>query len=111
MKKGDVINTEKLGERTWNITELFDAIKNSMKVWSWGAHTWVMKEDMWLRFKAEGHHHKGHVYIILAWNDTFTIIYTTLKGKIVDINTEIYIDMLIDTIDKRIEYINDYKGG
>jgi hypothetical protein len=56
-----------------------------------------------------GHHHSGHVYITLAWNDTFTIYYTTSRGKIVDKREEVYIDELVQVIDERVEKIDAYK--
>lgn len=98
-----------LGEREFDTKALLNTIRKSVKVWSWGAHAWTAHKSKWLRFKSNGHHHKGHVYISLAFNDTFTIHYTTTKGTILDIDTsDIYIDMLIDTIDNKIERIDSY---
>lgn len=103
MKVGDIINPSEVGQRSFDPVDLFNNIKNLTIVWCWGAQAWTHHKDKFLRFKSNGYLHKGHVYIILGWDDTFTIIYTTLKGKILDIQEGIYIDMLIDTIDKKIE--------
>lgn len=77
--------------------------KPSVVIMSWGAEKWTANANKWLRFKSNGYKHKGHVYIILAWNDTFTVVYTTLKGKVKFIDEEVYIDMLVESIDNRIE--------
>lgn len=108
----DIVNLKELGEREWDVKELFNSLRNNTIVWSWGAERWSTdaKEGLgkWLRFKSNGHHHKGHVYITLAWNDTFRIYYTTLEGKIKSIEEDIYIDSLINTIDAKIEYVEFY---
>jgi hypothetical protein len=103
MKIGEILNPSKVGERGFDPKELFNSIRNHRIVWCWGAHAWTAHEDKFLRFKSEGYLHKGHVYITLGWDDTFTIIYTTLKGRVLDIQEGIYIDMLIDSIDRKIE--------
>ena len=55
-----------------------------------------------------GHHHKGHVYIVLAGDDTFTLYLTTSKGTIKKIVEMVYIDELIDRIDVEVERIKEY---
>jgi hypothetical protein len=111
MEIGDLINEEKVGQRSFEPKELFQALQCNATVtlMSWGAHDWSACEDQWLRFKVNGFFHKGLVYIALGWNDTFTIYYTTPTGKIVDIRTEVYIDELVQVLDKRIEFIDEYK--
>ena len=103
MNKGDILNPAEVGERSFDPKELFNNIRNLQTVWCWGAHAWTHHKDKFLRFKSEGFLFKGHVYITLGWDDTFTIIYTTIRGKVEDIQTGIYIDMLIDTIDRKVE--------
>lgn len=111
MNIGENIDLNKVGQRGFDPVEIANVLrrKATVKVWSWGAHAWMVNKDLWLRFMVSGHHHKGHVYIVLAWNDTFTIYYTNRLGKIVDKQQEIYIDMLVDTLDERIEKIPAYK--
>jgi len=108
---GSKLDLFKIGERGFNCDELFTSLSNSKntKVWSWGAHAWVTHEDKWLRFKSNGHHHKGHVYITLGFDDTFTIYYTNTRAKVIDMVTGVYVGSLIDTIDNRIERIANYK--
>ena len=103
MKVGDKIKPLEVGERSFDPKELFNSIRNLQTVWCWGGQAWTAHKDKFLRFKSNGHLHKGHVYIILGWDDTFKVILTTVKGKILSIDENIYVDMLIDVIDKRIE--------
>lgn len=111
MEHGDKIIEEKVGQRSFDPKELAEALmKNApITVMSWGANSWTVNGEQWLRFKVQGFFHKGLVYIALGWNDTFTIYYTTPTGTIVDIKREVYVDELIQILDKRIEYIDDYK--
>jgi hypothetical protein len=111
MEIEDKIIEEKIGQRSFEPKELFQALQCNATVTllSWGSHEWSACGDQWLRFKVSGHHHKGLVYIALQWNDTFVIYYTTPTGKIVDIRREVYIDELVEVLDKRIEFIDAYK--
>jgi hypothetical protein len=103
IKIGDVVNPLEIGQRSFDPKELFNALRKNRIVWCWGAQAWTIHKDKFLRFKSNGYLHKGHVYITLGWNDTFTIIYTSLKGKVIDIQEDIYIDMLVEAIDRKIE--------
>lgn len=100
---GDIVNPLEVGKRSFDPKELYNAIRNLQTVWCWGAQAWTTHEDKFLRFKSNGFLHKGHVYIILGWDDTFTVILTSLKGKVISIDEGIYVDMLIKTIDSRVE--------
>jgi len=103
IKVGDVINPAEVGQRGFDPKELFNAIRNLRTVWCWGAQAWTIHKDMFLRFKSNGYLHKGRVYITLGWDDTFTIIYTTVRGKVVDIQEGIYVDVLVEAIDRKVE--------
>ena len=103
------IDIDTLGERQFDVNELYNAIRRLQKVRSWGAQAWKAKKNAWLRFKSNGYHHKGHVYIHLGWNDTFTVTLTSTKGTIIETITDVYLDVLIDVIDKKIEYIDSYE--
>ena len=112
MEKGTKIELSKLGERDFDTQALIEQMRRGafVTVSSWGSHAWRFDpEQMWFRFKVNGHHHKGHVYISLAFNDTFTIHYTTVGGIIKDIQKDVYIDELIESIDKKVEWIEEYK--
>lgn len=104
------IDIDKLTQRTFDPSELVNALRGNMTVWSWGAHAWTKNEEnTMLRFTVNGHHHKGHVYITLAWNDTFTVTLTSNRGNVKHSMENVYIDMLIDVIDDKVEYIEGMK--
>lgn len=103
MKVGDILDLSQVGERSFDPIELYKNLARLRTVWCWGAHAWTHHKDKFLRFKSNGFLHKGHVYIILGWNDTFTVILTTVKGKVLSIDTDVYVDVLVETIDKRVE--------
>ena len=105
---GTKIEPFKIGCREFDQLELISAIRQTIKCMSWGGHAWRTIENKALRFAVNGHHHKGHVYISLAGNDTFTVYFTSRKGTIKEIKEDIYIDMLINCIDKFVEYIPQY---
>ena len=113
MEIGEKVDFEKIGQRPFDTREVAVNLRRHafVTVMSWGARAWKVYKDMFLRFMVSGHHHKGHVYIILGWDDTFTLYYTTSKGKIVDKREGVYVDELIDVIDKRVEYIEQYQNN
>jgi hypothetical protein len=77
---------------------------------SWGFRNGTeAAKDQAYRFRVSGHHHKGFVYIVLAANDTFTVFLTSLQNKVKKRLDNIYIDMLIETLDVEIERIDIYK--
>lgn len=82
-----------------------------MKVWSWGINNFVNVYNKALRFTVQGHHHKGHVYIFVNGLDLFDIYLTSSQGNIKDTIESIYLEDLIEILDKRIEYIADYKNN
>jgi len=61
-----------------------------------------------LLMKVNGHHHNGYVLIVLDYSDTFDLYYISNSGQVIDEKHMIYIDMLFDTIDERIEKIPEY---
>lgn len=79
------------------------------KFWSWGAHAFTNIHNQALRFKSEGHHHKGHVYISVNGLDLYDVHIVTLKGVIIKEINDLYFDQLFDAIDKEIEWIPAYK--
>lgn len=111
MNIGEIIDNEKVGQRSFDPKELANAMRKGafLTLSSWGTREWTVYKDQLLRFRVSGHHHKGLVYIVLAWDDTFTLYYTTLSGKIKDKRKSVYIDELVQVLDKRIEYIEAYK--
>ena len=112
MKVGEKINHEsfvKTHRQFDDMQGLVNAIRNLAVVWSWGAHAWTKMNEYCLRFKVQGHHHKGHVYIVVNGGDTFDIYLTTSNRKITKILTDIYLDSLIDVIDREVERVPEYE--
>jgi len=103
MKVGEILDPREVGERGFDPEELFNNLKRLHTVWCWGPQAWTVHKDKFLRFKSNGFLHRGHVYVILGWNDTFKVILTTLKGKVISIDEEVYVDVLVQTIDRRVE--------
>jgi len=85
-----------------------NTICRTMKVMTWGAHAWTKMNEYTLRFMVQGHHHKGHVYIVVNGSDLFDAYLTTSKGTIKSIEKDIHIEDFIDRLDKKIEYIDAY---
>ena len=100
---GEKIDKLEVGQRGFDVNELFRNIRVLQTVWCWGAHKWTAHKDQWLKFNVQGHLFKGHVYITLGWDDTFTIYFTTSHGTIKEIKEMIFVDMLIETIDRVVE--------
>lgn len=101
---------KELTQRDFNVQETYQLLKASGSImWSWGVSKLVNYEDEGLLLKVNGHHHKGWVFIVLAWNDTYTIHYLNNRYKVLETQTDIYFDVLVSTIDDRIERIYDYK--
>lgn len=80
------------------------------KFWSWGAHAFTRIGKKALRFKSEGRHHKGHVYISVNGLDLYDVHIVSLQGEIKKEINGLYFDQLFEAIDKEIEYIPAYGG-
>jgi len=90
------------------MSEFVNIISKNHKIWSWGTHAWTKMSKFCLRFKVTGHHHKGHVYIVVNVSDLFDVYFTTTHGKIKKIENDIYIEDFIDRLDIVIEKIDAY---
>jgi hypothetical protein len=100
---GSKVDIKEIGKREFDTKELFSHMRNLNTVFCWGSHNWAFYQNKWLRFNVQGYLFKGHVYITLNWDDTFTIYFTTSHGTIKGIKENIYVDTLIDTIDSFVE--------
>lgn len=109
-QKIDHASFTKTHREFYSMQELVNTIQRLAAVWSWGAHAWTKMNSHCLRFMVQGHHHKGHVYIVVNGDDLFDIYLTTSRGTIKHIMTDIYVDMLIETIDEKVERIPAYKN-
>ena len=81
---------------------------NLMIVFSWGFHRPIAIKNG-LRFNVNGFKHKGWVEVVYdeSW-DLFTI--RLIKGgKLVREIEQVYVDMLIDTIDTAVERTANYE--
>lgn len=107
---GQVIDIDSAVCREFDISEIHNYIaSNVLKCMSWAFRSAkIMKKNLAYRFTVSGRHHTGHVYIVLNFMDTFDIYYTSNRGTIKKISNDVYIDQLIDILDKEIEYISDY---
>lgn len=87
---------------------LVNQLRRLQTVWSWGAHAWTRMNDCCLRFTVSGHHHRGHVYLVVNGSDLFDIYLTSNRGTIRHTITDIDVDCLVDVIDEAVERIPAY---
>ena len=79
-----------------------------MVVWSWGFNS-PMAIPNGLRFKVQGFKFRGVVEV--AYNggkDLFEVSFIK-RGKVVEVITDVYFDVLVDVIDGKVEKTADYK--
>lgn len=114
---GDVIDfSSPIGCMDMHIDTLWAQIVagNIPHVWSWGVRNKIVdKKDKYgcckiFRMRVSGHHHKGLVYIVLNWMDTYDLYFTTLDGKIKQKRENVYCDELHNILDEKIEKIDKY---
>jgi hypothetical protein len=77
-------------------------------VWSWGAHAWKLIDGKVLRFTVNGHHHKGHVYIMVNGSDLFDVFLTSSQGNIKKVINDVYLEDVTEVIDIAVEKIDKY---
>ena len=108
MAKLDLIELAKT-VRTQNCNETLQVVShNRIVFYSWGATAFKNYQNKILRFKVNGHHHKGHVYIVVNGSDLYDVYLTTTRGNIVKEMKDIYFDELQTRIDNEIERIEQY---
>ena len=100
---------KKLLQRESDYKETMKVLKlNPSIFFSWGTSKMYNVDSNGLILKVNGHHWKHYVLITLGWDDVYIVsllnsdfsVHKTIKG--------VYVDMLTETIDKEIEYIEDY---
>lgn len=116
--KGEKINYEEIVKscRDMNPNEVIQLLRADFwRFATWGATAFTVdnkRRTRMLRFKVNGHHHKGHVYIFVNGMDLFDVYLTTLQGTIKEVSDSshggLYFDMLFDWIDERVEKVDDY---
>lgn len=96
-------------ERPFSMNETLDVLRHNITIfWSWGVSKMHNFENKALVLKVSGHHHKGFVFITLAWDDTYSVYIVSNKGEIVNEYKDVYFDALTEIIDNRIERIEAY---
>ena len=117
-KVGEIINVSEITKSCRNLdpNELISLLKSQInKFWSWGPNKFTIDSKSncrMFRMKVQGHHHKGLVYIFVNGLDLFDVYFTTASSnKIKAIKEGLYFDMLVDAIDKYVEYIPQYENN
>jgi hypothetical protein len=94
------------------VQQLANAIRRTLKAITWGARGWtvltIANKPMGLKFRVSGNHHKGYVVLTVNGLDLFDIYLLNMKGEIKEKIESIYLEDLIDTIDKKVEWIAKY---
>lgn len=77
-------------------------------VWSWGFEKPVAIKDG-LQFHVNGFMHQGKVKVLYnGGNDLFDVILLDRTGKETIREEGVYLDCLVDTIDRMVEKTDDY---
>lgn len=78
-------------------------------VWSWGFNR-PQAIDNGLRFRVQGYIHKGLVEVIYDEGyDLFRVHLLNADGTIKKVQDGIYVDGLVDTIDRMVERVPNYE--
>ena len=99
---------EKL-EREFNVQETLSLLKSNISIyWSWGVSKLLQHESKTLMLQVNGYNHKGWVMVTLGWNDTYT--FRLLNGQYNEVykETDVYVDVLRDRIDEKVEKQPNY---
>jgi len=97
-----------------DVQGLANAIRRTVKSMSWGSRSWTLRQvagvTIGLQFRVSGHHHKGLVILTVNGADLFDIYLTKLNGEIKEKISDIYLEDLIDVIDRKVEYVSTYEN-
>lgn len=97
-----------------DVQGLANAIRRTVKSMSWGSRSWTLRQvagvTIGLQFRVSGHHHKGLVILTVNGLDLFDIYLTKLNGEIKEKISDVYLEDLIDVIDKKVEYLSTYEN-
>jgi hypothetical protein len=97
-------------QREFDLNETLMVLKSPINIyWTWGVEKIYDVKNQGLILKVNGHHWKNFVLVTLAWNDTYTVSLLDEELNPTKTITEIYFDMLQNTIDREIEFIEEYK--
>ena len=105
----DIRKIDYLYQREFETSETLKVLThNKMVYWSWGVSQLFNCNNKGLLMKVNGNHHKQYVLITLAWDDTYKVDYLNRNLKVIDTQTDVYFDQLMEMIDNRIERIGEY---
>jgi hypothetical protein len=107
---GQVLDIKKAVCREFDTKEIIDYLAGTGYIrmsWAFEKPEAIVKKKA-IRFLVSGHHHKGYVYIVLGFMDTFDIYYTDKLNVIVKISNDVYIMDLVDILDTAIERLPQY---
>ena len=97
-------------QREFDLNETLMVLKSPINIyWTWGVEKIYNVKNQGLILKVNGHNWKNFVLITLAWNDTYTVSLLDEELNPTKTITEIYFDMLQNTIDREIGFIEEYK--
>jgi hypothetical protein len=97
-------------QREFDLNETLMVLKSPINIyWTWGVEKIYNVKNQGLILKVNSHHWKNFVLVTLAWNDTYTVSLLDEELNPTKTITEIYFDMLQNTIDREIEFIEEYK--
>lgn len=97
-------------QREFDLNETLMVLKSPINIyWTWGVEKIYNVKNQGLILKVNGHHWKNFVLVTLAWNDTYIVSLLDEELNPTKTITEIYFDMLQNTIDREIEFIEEYK--
>jgi len=102
-------NIENVLEREFNPNETLQWLKQNQSIyWSWGVSKLFQYKNKSLFLKVNGFEFKGWVLITLGWNDTYTVRFLNGQYREISKTTDVYVDMLRDFIDEKIEKQKSY---
>jgi hypothetical protein len=98
-----------LCQREFDPNETLRVLRHNQTIyWSWGVTKLVNVDNKGLLMKVNGHHHKGYVFVTLAYDDTYSVHIISTHGNVKQTFHMVYFDTLTEIIDNRIERIKDY---
>ena len=96
-------------QREFNANETLLWLKSPIQIyWCWAVTKIYKVDEVGLILKVDGHLHKDFVLITLGWNDTYIVTLLDKEFNIIKTQSEVYVDVLQDTVDGMIETKSDY---
>ena len=94
----------------FNPNETLSILKSNPSIFmSWGVEKLVNVNGRGLMIKVNGHHHCGWVLITLGWDDWYRVHILSDGGEVLDSFEGVCFDELVQIIDDRIEWVEEYE--